>query len=95
MSNMSYCRFRNTLSDLRDCRENLAEAIGPGEEAEARINLILECVRILEMVGLEMSEAGTQKEFAVKSRSAQREFIWKQLDLLNEGAEADREGSDE
>lgn len=25
MSNMSYCRFRNTLSDLRDCQEALSE----------------------------------------------------------------------
>lgn len=25
MSNMSYCRFRNTLADLRDCREALNE----------------------------------------------------------------------
>lgn len=23
MSNMSYCRFRNTLSDLADCKESL------------------------------------------------------------------------
>lgn len=25
MSNMSYCRFRNTLGDLRDCRDWLSE----------------------------------------------------------------------
>ena len=25
MSNMSYCRFRNTLSDLRDCSQALSE----------------------------------------------------------------------
>lgn len=25
MSNMSYCRFQNTLKDLRDCRDRLSE----------------------------------------------------------------------
>lgn len=25
MANMSYCRFRNTISDLRDCRDALYE----------------------------------------------------------------------
>lgn len=25
MSNMSYCRFQNTLSDMRDCLEALGE----------------------------------------------------------------------
>ena len=25
MSNMSYCRFQNTLSDLRDCQDALRE----------------------------------------------------------------------
>ncbi|MCK9604630.1 MAG: hypothetical protein M0R66_09760 [Candidatus Omnitrophica bacterium] len=75
MSNMSYCRFRNTLADLRDCRENLAEAIGPGEEAEARISLVLECVRILEMVGLETSIESTQKEFAAIVREALRDTL--------------------
>ena len=25
MSNMSYCRFRNTLNDLRDCMAAMAE----------------------------------------------------------------------
>lgn len=33
MSNMSYCRFRNTLSDLRDCWEHLERKV---EEDEHR-----------------------------------------------------------
>lgn len=28
MSNMSYCRFRNTLQDLRDCKEALTDMTG-------------------------------------------------------------------
>ncbi len=26
MANMSYCRFENTLSDLRDCRDAIGES---------------------------------------------------------------------
>jgi hypothetical protein len=88
---MSYCRFRNTLADLRDCRENLAEAIGPGEEAEARISLVLECVRILEMVGLETSIESTQKEFAAIVREALRNYfsgkVKKQLRIAEKALE--------
>jgi hypothetical protein len=41
MSNMSYCRFQNTLSDLRDCEEALDETnnledLGEDEERAAK-----------------------------------------------------------
>lgn len=33
MSNMSYCRFRNTLSDLQDCKQALNDmVIGNGDK---------------------------------------------------------------
>lgn len=35
MPNMSYCRFENTLGDLRDCADALAEARENGEEMES------------------------------------------------------------
>lgn len=48
MSNMSYCRFQNTLQDLRDCAEtlknidyNLAEL--SKDEAKAAAALIAVC----------------------------------------------------
>ena len=51
MSNMSYCRFQNTLRDLRDCAEaldeigyNLAEL--SRDEAEAADALIQICQEI-------------------------------------------------
>jgi len=46
MSNMSYCRFRNTLYDLRDCFENLYDDLDP-EEDLARNKLILLCANIV------------------------------------------------
>ncbi len=50
MSNMSYCRFRNTLMDLHDCHDALddgsAEDITDTDELRARDNLIKKCQRI-------------------------------------------------
>ena len=48
MSNMSYCRFRNTLIALEDCYENLdndAEPLSP-EERRAMDLLITLCIKI-------------------------------------------------
>jgi hypothetical protein len=45
---MSYCRFRNTLQDLRDCYDNwdtLEE--GDSEELEARAEMLVLCSDIL------------------------------------------------
>ena len=35
MSNMSYCRFENTIHDMRDCEEALNEISGNIEELES------------------------------------------------------------
>ena len=48
MANMSYCRFRNTLEDLRDCERNmdLDEERADPEEVRARQKLIELCRKI-------------------------------------------------
>lgn len=46
MSNMSYCRFRNTVLDLRDCYENMDVGELGDEEKKARKRLINLCVDI-------------------------------------------------
>ena len=48
MANMSYCRFRNTLTDLRDCEDNWDEADGNKDEEEARDKLLKLCKEIVE-----------------------------------------------
>ena len=45
MSNMSYCRFENTLPDLADCYEHMDEDL-EGREASARKHIIELCKRI-------------------------------------------------
>ena len=51
MANMPYCRFRNTLEDLRDCQEELGELndleqITSPEEKRAAKALIKMCGEI-------------------------------------------------
>lgn len=50
MTNMSYCRFRNTLEDLLDCEENLHNELGK-EEHHARKKLVEACQRIVDEAG--------------------------------------------
>ena len=45
MGNMSYCRFQNTLQDLRDCYENMDNELSE-EEKKAQEKLIKLCVDI-------------------------------------------------
>ncbi len=48
MGNMSYCRFQNTLADLRDCEEHFADKSLGQEEERARKALYEVCKRIVE-----------------------------------------------
>ena len=52
MANMSYCRFRNTLSDLRDCIDALndegIDGIEDDEERHAAIWLVKKCGEVHE-----------------------------------------------
>ena len=48
MSNMSYCRFQNTLGDLNDCVESLQnEDVLSAEEAEAARDMASACEEFL------------------------------------------------
>jgi len=51
MGSMSYCRFRNTSSDLIDCREHLFDEDLGEEEEEAKRDLIKTCRDIIDDVG--------------------------------------------
>jgi hypothetical protein len=47
MSNMSYCRFRNTATDLEDCLEHFDEELSP-EEHRSRLKIIRLCREVAE-----------------------------------------------
>lgn len=51
MSNMSYCRFRNTLQDLRECYDNIDDDDISEEEKQARERLIKLCATIVNNYG--------------------------------------------
>ena len=48
MSNMSYCRFRNTLIDLRDCKNHVDEPLDNKDEWKARQELVKVCKKMVE-----------------------------------------------
>lgn len=54
MSNMSYCRFENTLRDLIDCADNMDEQDLSAYEEKARKNMIKLCVEIALDYGYEV-----------------------------------------
>jgi len=70
MSNMSYCRWENTLSDLEDCYESWDEGVANKDEARARKRLIALAEELLSLArrdsdmveGLELNEEGRQYE---------------------------------
>ena len=50
MSNMSYCRFQNTVSDLADCRDHINDDDLSDDEKRARDTLISVCRDILDSI---------------------------------------------
>ena len=65
MSNMSYCRWQNTASDLRDCALDLEERMQGGteedaprplswEEARARERLMRTAAEMFEQLGVDV-----------------------------------------
>ena len=53
MSNLSYCRFRNTVSDLIDCEENLFDELDDNSEIRARERIIKVCHSIAQQCSIE------------------------------------------
>lgn len=54
MSNMSYCRFQNTLNDLRDCYNAIEEGEADDselsrEELEAKTALLMLCEKFSDL----------------------------------------------
>lgn len=76
MSNMSYCRFQNTRSDLADCRDALAD-LGDGvsklseDELEAAESLVATCGKIVLMV---CEHAGIDPTETLESPDARKKF---------------------
>jgi hypothetical protein len=49
MSNMSYCRFSNTVSDMEDCISEWHEGVSSKDEARARKDMVILAERIIEL----------------------------------------------
>lgn len=58
MGNMSYCRFQNTLKDLRDCVEALDEICDNLEElSEDESMAAAELIAVCQKLGLRFDDA--------------------------------------
>ena len=54
MGNISYCRFENTLEDLRDCYNNLDDDLSNNKaEARARVKLVEVCQKIVDIADID------------------------------------------
>jgi hypothetical protein len=49
MSNMSYCRWENTLSDLEDCVESFHDGVANRDEARARLRMMAVAEELLSL----------------------------------------------
>ncbi len=66
MTNMSYCRFENTLRDLHDCDESIDNGDRLSRsEYESRAALLKLCVDMLEKCNcvVELPEGGLEGQF--------------------------------
>lgn len=95
MPNMSYCRFQNTLSDLRDCREALEQLMGTDPSAEplsreeivAAARLAAECGEFLRI----LVEAGACAEESVLDDIEEEGAIREIINEASRLVKADRE----
>lgn len=62
MSNMSYCRFQNTLVDLQDCYEHIDDDDLSAEERRAQNRLITLCRQIAALFDDEAEDAFDEME---------------------------------
>jgi hypothetical protein len=65
MANMSYCRFENTLADLRDCLEALREdglgCVDSVREFEAREDLVSTAKKFVRLYDELMAEGAMEE----------------------------------
>lgn len=96
MSNMSYCRFENTNTDLADCIEAL-EGLRGGDQGSLSDSelmkakaLVSQCAQLIEMIqdesGADLMECGWNTRDRV---------IGDTLDKMNDAAKADEEDDEE
>ena len=98
MSNMSYCRFRNTLSDLADCQEYLESLLAGDteygalsrEELNAAVELVETCGYIVQLVA-EAAESSEEDAVDTVDRHA-KSVLTDANEVLSR---ADKEGGHE
>lgn len=70
MANMSYCRFQNTVVDLRDCYEHIDDEGLSAEEMGAQARLITLCRQISALFDDEADDALDEMEERIDTLNA-------------------------
>lgn len=73
MANMGYCRFENTLEDLRDCLHHINDLLVPSEEL-AKEKLIDLCMDIVQQSGMDVIPSDREQEIDMTLDKAIRDF---------------------
>jgi hypothetical protein len=85
MPNMSYCRFQNTLPDLKDCHDAMGETDDLSlDEARSRLWVIRWCVEIARDYGHEVG--ATLNEHDLSNIQFDDEVLRLELRRLREAA---------
>jgi len=74
MSNMSYCRFENTLSDMNDCLAALDEMVS-GDEQLLRSGSELRAMRLMHQAAEDLMERIDEVEERIKARAEARKKV--------------------
>ncbi len=91
MTNMSYCRFQNTLTDFKDCGSAMERIINgeveplSAEEVKAAAELAVEALKFLEMI---------HQTWDMDWRDADEDGLVKVVKAINMNAEAARKNAE-
>lgn len=60
MANMSYCRFENTLSDMKDCMDALYSGVDFNDMSKHELGAVIEMLEVSKWLHEALKDAGVE-----------------------------------